>query len=276
MIRTRLEKEKWEAVSEEIERINKFDFISLKDGTELVGTVNRETVWDVLTLKDGTELVGKAKDWCSVKLNDGTELTGTLEDESDEQLVVKLQGSGEKRTLALDDVEDYEVTKTEIRLRDSKETRELEPDEIDSAKPESSTTIEIGDFVAAREIDPIYFEKSYFLEPTDVGAKAFSLLRRALDETDRVALARVTIRTRERLATVRTYDGTLVLETMFWPDEIRSTGALDLPEGIEILELRGASSFDMQITEGLERWGRILDVVRSDGEGWKGVPHRVG
>ena len=110
---------------------------------------------------------------------------------------------------------------------------ELEPDEIEAAKPESSTTVEIGDFVEGEEIDPIYFEKSYFLEPTDVGAKAFSLLRRALEETERVALARVTIRTRERLATLRTYDGTLVLETMYWPDEIRSTGGLDLPEGSE-------------------------------------------
>ena len=109
----------------------------------------------------------------------------------------------------------------------------LEPEEIDAAKPDSSTTIDIGDFVEASEIDPVYFEKSYFLEPTDVGAKPFSLLKRALEETERVALARVTIRTRERLATLRTYDGTLMLETMFWPDEIRSTGALDLPEGDE-------------------------------------------
>lgn len=107
----------------------------------------------------------------------------------------------------------------------------LGPEEIDAAKPESSTTIDIGDFVEAVEIDPVYFEKSYFLEPTDVGGKAFSLLRKALEETERVALARVTIRTRERLATVRAYDDTLILETMFWPDEIRSTGALDLPEG---------------------------------------------
>lgn len=109
----------------------------------------------------------------------------------------------------------------------------LEPDEIDAAKPESSTTIDIGDFVQAADIDPVYFEKSYFLEPTEVGAKAFSLLKRALEETERVALARVTIRTRERLATVRAYEDALVLETMFWPDEIRSTGALDLPEGKE-------------------------------------------
>jgi DNA end-binding protein Ku len=79
----------------------------------------------------------------------------------------------------------------------------------------------------------VYFEKSYFLEPTEVGAKPFSLLKQALEETQRVALARVTIRTRERLATMRAYEDTLILETMFWPDEIRSTGGLDLPEGAE-------------------------------------------
>src|SRR5690606_11955074 len=70
-----------------------------------------------------------------------------------------------------------------------------------------------------------------YLEPTDIGAKPYSLLRRALEETGRIAVARVTIRTKERLATLRPYDGTLALETMFWPDEIRSTGMLDLPEG---------------------------------------------
>ncbi len=122
-------------------------------------------------------------------------------------------------------VRGHEVSKGEFVV--------LDPEEIDAAKPESSTTIDIGDFVQASEIDPVYFEKSYFLEPTDVGAKPFSLLKKALEETERVALARVTIRTRERLATVRAYDDTLMLETMFWPDEIRSTGALDLPEGDE-------------------------------------------
>jgi len=130
------------------------------------------------------------------------------------------------KEVAWDDlVRGYEVSKGEYVI--------LDPEEIDAAKPESSTTIDIGDFVEAAEIDPVYFEKSYFLEPTDIGAKPFSLLMRALQETERVALARVTIRTRERLATLRGYEGTLVLETMFWPDEIRSTGALDLPEGDE-------------------------------------------
>jgi DNA end-binding protein Ku len=130
------------------------------------------------------------------------------------------------KEVAWDDlVRGYEVAEGEFVI--------LDPEEIDAAKPESSTTIDIGDFVEAAESDPVYCEKSYFLEPTEVGAKPFSLLKRALEETDRVALARVTIRTRERLATVRTYEDTLVLETMFWPDEIRSTGALDLPEGAE-------------------------------------------
>lgn len=130
------------------------------------------------------------------------------------------------KEVAWDDlVRGFEVTKGEYVI--------LDPEEIDAAKPESSTTIDIGDFVEAAEIDPVYFEKSYFLEPTEVGAKPFSLLKRALEETDRVALARVTIRTRERLATLRAYEDALILETMFWPDEIRSTGALDLPEGSE-------------------------------------------
>ena len=122
-------------------------------------------------------------------------------------------------------VRGYEISKGEYVI--------LDPEEIDAAKPESSTTIDIGDFVDAAEIDPVYFEKSYFLEPGEGGGKAFSLLRAALEETRRVAIARVTIRTRERLATLRAYDGTLILETMFWPDEIRSTGALDLPHGAE-------------------------------------------
>ena len=130
------------------------------------------------------------------------------------------------KEVAWDDlVRGFEVSKGEYVI--------LDPEEIDAAKPESSTTIDIGDFVLAQEIDPVYFEKSYFLEPTEVGAKPFSLLKRALDETERVALARVTIRTRERLATLRAYEDTLILETMFWPDEIRSTGGLDLPEGDE-------------------------------------------
>jgi len=128
------------------------------------------------------------------------------------------------REVGWDDlVRGYEVSKGEYVI--------LDPEEIEDAKPDSATTIEVGDFVELDEIDPIYFEKSYFLEPTDIGAKPFALMKQALQETGRIAVARVVIRSKERLATVRAYDDTLVLETMFWPDEIRSTGTLDLPEG---------------------------------------------
>ena len=111
---------------------------------------------------------------------------------------------------------EYEVSKGEFVI--------VAPEEIEQAAPETTRTIEIGDFIELEEIDPIYFEKSYFLEPADAGAKPFNLLRRALQETGRVAVARVAIRTKERLATLRVYDETLVVETMYWPDEIRSPG----------------------------------------------------
>ncbi len=107
----------------------------------------------------------------------------------------------------------------------------VDPEEIEDVAPESAHTIEIGDFVELSDVDPIYFEKSYYLEPAEIGVKPFALLRRALDETGRIAVARVALRTKERLATVRTYEDTLVLETMFWPDEIRSTADLETPEG---------------------------------------------
>jgi DNA end-binding protein Ku len=116
----------------------------------------------------------------------------------------------------------YEVGKGEFVI--------LDPEEIEEFEPETTHTVEIGDFVQLEEIDPIYFEKSYFLEPDGPGVKPFNLLKQALEETGRVAVARVAIRTKERLAVIRVYDGTMVLETMYWPDEIRSTKALDVPD----------------------------------------------
>ncbi|MEW6724316.1 MAG: Ku protein [Bacillota bacterium] len=86
----------------------------------------------------------------------------------------------------------------------------------------TTRSIDIIDFVDLSEIDPIYFDKTYFLEPADTGLKAYSLLRQAMAETSKVALAKVVIRSKENLATVRVYqDQALVMETMFFPDEIR-------------------------------------------------------
>ena len=142
------------------------------------------------------------------------------------RIVEKRFCSEEDKEVSWDEIgKGYEVSKGEYVVMDKEEV-------ADAGGPQDSArTIDIGDFVEIDEIDPIYFERSYFLEPTDVGVKPFNLLRRALEETERVAVARVTIRSKERLATLRVYDSTMVLETMYWPDEIRSVDQLELPSG---------------------------------------------
>jgi DNA end-binding protein Ku len=143
------------------------------------------------------------------------------------RIVEKRFCSEEDKEVSWDEIgKGYEVSKGEYVVVDREEVEEAGAKATDEAH-----TIDIGDFVEIEEIDPIFFEKSYYLEPVDVGAKPFNLLRRALGETGRVAVAKVAIRSKERLATLRTYEETLVLETMYWPDEIRSTDQLDLPSG---------------------------------------------
>ncbi len=94
-------------------------------------------------------------------------------------------------------------------------------EELDQIAPESARTIDVVRIVDAGEIDPIYFEKSYFVAPSQIGAKAYKLFLRALSESERVAVAKVTIREKERLCILRVKEDLLVLETMNWPDEIR-------------------------------------------------------
>jgi DNA end-binding protein Ku len=81
--------------------------------------------------------------------------------------------------------------------------------------------IDVVQFVDAAEVDPIFFEKTYFVAPTEVATKAYALMVKALAEADRVAVAKVALREKERLCTLRVRDDMLVLETMKWPDEIR-------------------------------------------------------
>jgi DNA end-binding protein Ku len=86
----------------------------------------------------------------------------------------------------------------------------------------SSKTVEVLQFVPLEQVDPMYFDSSYYLEPEDLGVKPYVLLRDALDRSGRVALVKVALRQRERLACLRAKGGVLVLETMLWPDEIRT------------------------------------------------------
>src|SRR4249919_1358752 len=82
-------------------------------------------------------------------------------------------------------------------------------------------TVEVLQFVPLSDVDPIYFSRSYFLEPEATGLKPYVLLREALLDSGRVAIVKVALRQRESLACLRVRDDVLVLETMLWPDEIR-------------------------------------------------------
>jgi Ku protein len=98
----------------------------------------------------------------------------------------------------------------------------------------TSRRIDVLEFVEAEEVDPIYFAKSYYLEPDGTGSKPYVLLREALEQSGQVAIVKVALRQRESLATLRVRNGIFVLETMLWPDEIREPDFPFLEEDIEI------------------------------------------
>jgi len=85
----------------------------------------------------------------------------------------------------------------------------------------SKHTIELAQFVKADEIDPVYYEKTYYLEADERAVKPYALLVKALREKGLVAIAKIAIRNKERLCALRPMDGTIVLETLYYPDEIR-------------------------------------------------------
>ena len=84
-----------------------------------------------------------------------------------------------------------------------------------------SPEISILEFVPADQVDPIYFDKPYYLEPSSKSPKAYVLLAKALESTDRLAIANFTLRNRTRLAALRVVDGVMTLQTLLWPDEVR-------------------------------------------------------
>src|SRR3954471_9106291 len=98
----------------------------------------------------------------------------------------------------------------------------LTDEDFDAVPVESSRAIDIQQFVELEEIDPILFKKSYYLVPEETGAKAYALLRQALEDESKVGVAKVSFRDKEHLAGLRFKDEVLVLETMYWPDEIRA------------------------------------------------------
>ncbi len=109
------------------------------------------------------------------------------------------------------------------------------PDELtDIMTGISGGKVDVVQFVDEREIDPIYYRSAYYLAPEKTGVKAYRILRDALSRKQMVGLAKAAIREREYPATIRVEDDVLVLETMFWPDEIREPHFETLEEEVEV------------------------------------------
>ncbi len=113
-----------------------------------------------------------------------------------------------------DIVKAYEYSKNKFVLLDDEELEKLRKENEEKA-------VQIIDFVKLEEIDPIYFEKSYFMAPDSGGSKAYTLLRKTLLESGKIGVAKIIIRAKEQLAVVRVYKDTLVMETIHFPDEVR-------------------------------------------------------
>ncbi len=114
------------------------------------------------------------------------------------------------------------------------ETVILTDEDLAGLPLKTSRTIDVLQFVPLEQVDPIYFAKSYYLEPDRTGTKPYALLRDALEESGRVALVKIALRQREQLATLRVRDGVFVLETMLWPDEVRQADFAFLDEEISV------------------------------------------
>jgi DNA end-binding protein Ku len=98
----------------------------------------------------------------------------------------------------------------------------------------TNRAIDVLQFVPLEELDPIFFEKSYYLEPDKAGIKPYVLLRDALEQSGKVAVVKVALRNRESLAALRVRDGVFVLETMLWPDEVRTPDFGFLDDDVEV------------------------------------------
>jgi len=126
----------------------------------------------------------------------------------------------------------------------------LTDEDFEAIPVESSRAIDIQQFVDLEEIDPMQYKKSYYLVPEETGAKAYALLREALNRSGKVGVAKVSFRDKEHLAALRFRDDAFVLETMYWPDEIREAdfGGVDVSAKVRPNELEMAQTLIENLT----------------------------
>lgn len=126
----------------------------------------------------------------------------------------------------------------------------LTDEELDNVPLETAGTVSVSSFVNLAEIDPIYYDKSYYLAPDEGGQKAFRLLHDTLLESEKVAVGKVVIREKEHLVSVRSFDGALVMSTLYYADEVRSVE--DIPEfPVQTKVHPNEKKMALQLVEGL-------------------------
>src|SRR5271165_4536462 len=141
-----------------------------------------------------------------------------------QQLICPLDNQVLERS---DIVKGYEYRKDEYVV--------VEPEEIKKIEPKTAKTMEILEFVKAEEVDPVFFESSYYLMPEEAGRRPYALLSKALEESDYVAIAKLTMHNREYTVFLRPRDGGMMLHTMYYAEEVREVESFGAPD-VEIKE----------------------------------------
>jgi DNA end-binding protein Ku len=125
-----------------------------------------------------------------------------------------------------DIVKGYEFRKDEYIV--------IEPEEIKKIEPQTAKTMEILEFVKESEVDPIYFESSYYMMPEEAGRRPYALLTKALEESEYVAIAKITMHNREYTVFLRPTQGGMMLHTMYYAEEVKKVEGFGAPEGVEL------------------------------------------
>ena len=133
----------------------------------------------------------------------------------------------------------------------------IEPEELDALDPKATKTIDIEEFVDLDQIDPIYYDHSYYLAPATGGAKAYRLLLDAMRESGKVGIGRVVLRSKQQLAALRPTGNVLTLTTMLWGDEVLSPDRLDELDSVEETE---ATDRELKMAE------QLIDSLSGDFE----------
>src|SRR6201997_3454491 len=126
-----------------------------------------------------------------------------------------------------DIVKGYEFRKDEYII--------IEPDEIKKIEPQTAKTMEILEFVKTTEVDPVYFESSYYMMPEEAGRRPYALLTKALEESEYVAIAKITMHNREYTVFLRPHEGGMMLHTMYYSEEVRKVEGFGAPD-VELKE----------------------------------------